>query len=363
MNNKAFSAPSGGPPAAVSPRGTGITGVAGSAAISGAGVVPSASPVPSNDRALTGIANSSALATPVGASGVAASPALAIRCRPITSADLEAVAALLKKGFGRQRTRQFWQHMLDALGNRTSPAGMPQYGYLMEAQSRPIGVLLALSCTIRAGATTFTRCNLSSWYVEPEFRPYGSLLSSRALRHKEVTYVNISPAPATWPLLEAQGYRRYSEGLFMSVPCLSAAPSADVEVIDAAAANAAINAASDPFERTVLLDHLKSGCVCVWCKDDDGLHPFVFTRRVVWSTVPCFQLVYCRDIKDFVRLARPLGRYLAKRRRPLVLIDANGPVEGLVGRHFPDVRPKYFKGPHRPRLGDLAYTEAALFGI
>ena len=67
----------------------------------------------------------------------------------------------------------------------------------------------------------------------------------------------------------------------MSVPCLSAAPSADVEVIDAAAANAAINAASDPFERTVLLDHLKSGCVSVWCEDDDGLYPFVFTRRVV----------------------------------------------------------------------------------
>jgi hypothetical protein len=306
--------------------------------------------------------DSSGPTAPVGASGVAASAA-AIRCRPITRDDLEAIAALLKKGFGRQRTLEFWRRMLDALGKRPSHGGMPQYGYLMEARSQPVGVLLALSCTIPAGTTTFTRCNLSSWYVEPEFRPYGSLLSSRALRHKEVTYTNISPAPATWPLLEAQGYRRYTEGLFMSVPCLSAAPSADVEIIDAAAENAAIDAAADPFERTVLFDHAKAGCVSVWCRADGGLYPFVFTRRVIWSTVPCFQLVYCRDIRDFVHFARPLGRYLAKRLRPLVLIDANGPVEGLVGRHFPDVRPKYFKGPHRPRVGDLAYTEAALFGV
>ena len=28
-----------------------------------------------------------------------------------------------------------------------------------------------------------------------------------------------------------------------------------------------------------------------------------------------------------------------------------------------DGRPKYFKGPDKPRLGDLAYTEAALFGM
>jgi hypothetical protein len=25
--------------------------------------------------------------------------------------------------------------------------------------------------------------------------------------------------------------------------------------------------------------------------------------------------------------------------------------------------PKYFKGPDRPRLGDLAYTEIAMFGM
>jgi len=40
------------------------------------------------------------------------------------------------------------------------------------------------------------RCNVSRWYVEPEYRVYGTLLVRRALRHRDVTYINVSPAPA-----------------------------------------------------------------------------------------------------------------------------------------------------------------------
>jgi len=53
---------------------------------------------------------------------------------------------------------------------------------------------------------------------------------------------------------------------------------------------------------------------------------------MVWRALPCFQLVYSRSIAEFVRFARPLGRYLALRGRPTVIVDANGPVAGLVSR-------------------------------
>ena len=66
---------------------------------------------------------------------------------------------------------------------------------------------------------------------------------------------------------------------------------------------------------------------------------------------------------DVARFAGPIGRYLALRGRPFVIIDANGPIPGLIGKYFDDTMPKYFRGPARPRLGDLAYTEAALFGV
>jgi hypothetical protein len=54
---------------------------------------------------------------------------------------------------------------------------------------------------------------------------------------------------------------------------------------------------------------------------------------------------------------------LTARGRPLVIIDSNGPIPGLVGKYFSNKAPKYFKGPDRPRFGDLAYTEAVMFGL
>jgi hypothetical protein len=47
----------------------------------------------------------------------------------------------------------------------------------------------------------------------------------------------------------------------------------------------------------------------------------------------------------------------------LVIVDANGPIPGLIGLFRRDSMPKYFKGPQPPRLGDLAYTEYALLGV
>ena len=58
-----------------------------------------------------------------------------------------------------------------------------------------------------AAGAAVPRCNLSSWYVEPSFRAYAPLLVSQALRHKHVTYLNVSPAPHTLPIIEAQGFR------------------------------------------------------------------------------------------------------------------------------------------------------------
>ena len=48
---------------------------------------------------------------------------------------------------------------------------------------------------------------------------------------------------------------------------------------------------------------------------------------------------------------------------PFVIVDSNGPIPGLVGMYRRGSMPKYFKGPRRPRLGDLAYTEYALLGV
>jgi hypothetical protein len=281
-----------------------------------------------------------------------------IRCRQIEETDIDAVAALLTRGFP-SRGNEFWRHALDQLTRRDPPKGLPKYGYLLESAGTPVGVILLICAAMPAHGTFSPRCNLSSWYVEPAFRAYAPMLVSQALRHKEVTYTNVSAAPHTWPIIEAQGFRRYSDGIFVALPAL-AFGGEKASVVDAKRPPA-IDV--DPFEHQTLIQHAAHGCISVWCVTEDRAYPFVFRPRLVKGFVPCAQLIYCRDIADFGRFAGPIGRYLAKRGRPIVIVDANDPIPGIVGVFRRGSMPKYYKGPQRPRLGDLAYTEYAILGV
>ncbi|HUC48879.1 MAG TPA: acyl-CoA acyltransferase [Xanthobacteraceae bacterium] len=281
-----------------------------------------------------------------------------IRCRQIEEADVPAVAELLTRGFP-SRGGEFWRHALDQLARHEPPDGLPKYGYLLESSNAPVGVLLLICAAMPADGAFAPRCNLSSWYVEPAFRAYAPMLVSQALRHKQVTYTNVSAAPHTWPIIEAQGFHRYSDGIFVALPAL-AFGGEEADVFDA---RCEPSVSFDRFDRETLANHAAHGCISLWCESAGQAYPFVFRPRLVKGCVPCAQLIYCRDIADFGRFAGPLGRYLARRGRPVVIVDANAPIPGLVGVFRRGSKPKYYKGPQRPRLGDLAYTEYAILGV
>jgi hypothetical protein len=284
----------------------------------------------------------------------------AIRCRQIAASDISAVAKLLARGFPT-RSRHFWLSALGELDRREPPPGLPKYGYLMEIDGAVVGAILVICSAMQGGDASTMRCNLSSWYVEPAYRAYATLLVAQALRHKNVTYLNVSAAPHTWPIIEAQGFSRYCDGIFIAVPMLNAPPR-DI-VVNVLDARERPSVDFDPFDQEVLLQHAAHGCISIWCVTPEHAYPFVFRRRFVRHILPCAQMIYCGDIGDFVRFAGPIGRYLARFGRPFIIIDANGPVRGLVGAFRRGSMPKYFKGPQRPRLGDLAYTEYAILGV
>jgi hypothetical protein len=283
-----------------------------------------------------------------------------VRSRQINDSDVDGVVDLLTRGF-RLRNRDYWQHALEKLALHPSPAGMPKYGYLLESGGDIVGVILLIFSSIPGEAAAIMRCNVSSWYVEPAFRGHASLLISQAIKFKDVTYVNVSPALHTRSIVEAQGFSRYSDGQFVAAPALSMnRPAGAANVIDV---DTPPDAPFDRSELELLQAHKAHGCLSLWCVTSDGAHPFVFMPRRTKGVIPCAQLIYCRHIRDFVRLAQPIGRYLAVRGRPLIIIDSNGPIPGLIGKYVADKAPRYFKGPERPHLGDLAYTETVLFGL
>jgi len=283
-----------------------------------------------------------------------------IRARQIEEMDLAALTKLLNKGFPMQG-RHFWARVLASLGAYSSPAGLPKYGYLLESDGTPVGVILLIFSRTRTGASELIRCNVSSWYVEHEFRTYSTALISRAITRNDVTYLNTSPAPHTRSTIELKGFVRYNQGVFVCAPAFSLG--ANGGGADVLMGETQPNVQFDPLDHNLLLDHAKYGCISMWCLTSERAYPFIFRPRAINHLSVCAQLIYCRDIDDFVRFARPIGLFLIRRGKPLVILDANGPVPGLIGKFLHGRMPKYFKGPDRPRLGDLAYTETAMFGV
>jgi hypothetical protein len=121
----------------------------------------------------------------------------------------------------------------------------------MESRSAPIGVLLLISSTIRCGYTSTVRCNTSSWYVEPAYRCYAAIIVPQVVKRKEITYLNVSPEKHTQPILEAQGFSKYSAGQFVAAPVpYTLVGATRIRVLDV---NAHPDAHFEPFERELLL--------------------------------------------------------------------------------------------------------------
>ena len=277
---------------------------------------------------------------------------MAIRRRFIEDRDLEAVAGLLCKGFPK-RPPAYWAHGLGNMRRRSVPDSCPRYGLMLEDDGRPAGVLLTIYARVEVDGKALTRCNLSSWYTEPHLTAYAPLLLNAALKDRSVTYINISPAPHTQPIIEAQGFRSFCKGSFLHLPALSPHMARmQVRPLTTGDTNAWP-------ERDMLEAHLALGCLCFAI---DG-EPFVLAPvRRIRGILPSTNLLYCRSIESYRTHAGALGMALLKRGVFAVLTNSERAIEGVAGRRINLRQNNYVFGPHTPRPGDLVYTELAVFG-
>jgi hypothetical protein len=278
---------------------------------------------------------------------------MAVRRRQIQEADLGAVAALLARGF-RFRPKSYWLRGFAKMAARSVPPDYPRYGLLVENEGRIVGAILTIYSRVPVNGGFAIRCNLSSWYLDPEFRGYAPLLAS--FRDSAVTYVNISPAPNTWATIEAQGFGCIREGWFLSLPALSRGGERG-RILPLSAAP------RDLPERALLEEHAALDCTVLVLEAGGEHFPFVFAPRpLLHRALPGITLAYCRDFADYIRFAGPIGRYLLLRGMPAVVVDNDPRARELAGFPIEKSRRYYARGPHSPRSGDLAYTETVFFG-
>lgn len=269
-------------------------------------------------------------------------PAVRVRCRQIADADLDVVADLLTRGFPRTG-RDYWTNGFARFRALPPIEGVPRFGYVLESDGAIVGVILMIPS--RRGDKIFS--NLSSWYVEPEFRAHSTMLISMATKLKHVTYVNISPAPHTRALMDAQNFRQYVFGRSAVFGMFAAGSGKVRDVIP-----------DDLPERALLRDHAAMGCLSLVCDTDGIVTPFVFKpRKLNRPPFRAADLYFSRSEEDFQACAPALARWLLTRGMFAMIVD--GKVTGLPAWYADGKEPRYFKGPHEPT--DLAYTEKVIF--
>src|SRR5215469_4818341 len=156
-----------------------------------------------------------------------------IRIRQIRDTDVPEIVNLLGRGYPRHPP-QIWEHVFACLSRRSVPADHPRFGYVIESDGKLVGVLILIFSTIWQNGVAKIRCNGLGLYVDPPFRVYAPLLTSRAVRDKNVTVLNITAAPHTRNMVQTSGFTRYNNGIFTAIPILSRSPRARaVRVIEA----------------------------------------------------------------------------------------------------------------------------------
>lgn len=272
---------------------------------------------------------------------------LRVKCRQIEEIDLDMLVDLCVEGFPETK-RDFWATGMKRLKELPPVEGMPRFGYALETQNGLAGALLMLSS--RRGRDIIS--NVSAWYVQEAFRAHSMLLVSAATKHKDVIYLNASPAPHTRAHLQAMDWKQYVFGQSLVFPHFHLRGGHVSEILP-----------DDLPERALLQDHRRWGCTSLICTTSRGQFPFVFRRHGIGPQgrkVPVLELIYCRGVSAFEHCCGALARYFLKRRLGLgILLDGKSRV--FFSLYRPGRDDRLYKGPHPPALNDLAYTEKVIF--
>src|SRR6266568_3441498 len=142
-----------------------------------------------------------------------------LRIREILDGDIHSITDLLTRGFCS--SRRYWEVGLERLRTRSAPTDMPRYGYILEVDGKPVGVILLISSLRWVGDRRELFSNLANWYVDPAYRSHATQLLKRALTNRQTTFLSISAAIHVRPIFEALGFKCYSSGQILAVPALA----------------------------------------------------------------------------------------------------------------------------------------------
>jgi len=87
----------------------------------------------------------------------------------------------------------------------------PNLGFILADGDEILGFLGTVYVRRQTGSTTNVVCNLTSWYVRPDYRGWGTALLAAAIRDESISYTALTPGPLSRQVFTTLGFKRLDE--------------------------------------------------------------------------------------------------------------------------------------------------------
>jgi len=207
--------------------------------------------------------------------------------RPVRGTDIEQLCAFLHRGFGTRIPVAAWRLLFDYKWLEEKP----NLGFLLVAGNEILGFIGTVYARRLIQGKTVLVCNLSSFYVQPDYRGWSFALLEHALRDESVCYTSLTPSRTVVHMCEAMGFSYIERNKIILPPLLNATtlrgPSPRI-IFDPEQVRALL----DGEQRQIFDDHAPYDCLQLVLQSGAERAYLVVKRRKI-RRLPVSDLVYC----------------------------------------------------------------------
>src|SRR5207247_1553444 len=207
--------------------------------------------------------------------------------RPVRATDIEPLCAFLYRGFGTRIPLAAWRPLFDYQWLDEKP----NLGLMLVAGGEIRGFIGMLYARRLIQGKTALVCNLSSFYVHPDYRGWSFALLAHALRDETVCYTSFTPSPSVTHMCEAMGFSYLDRNKIILPPLLNAStlrwPSSRI-----ISEPERMRALLDGEQRRIFDDHAPYDCLQLVLQSGSESAYLVVKRRKI-GRLPVSDLLYC----------------------------------------------------------------------
>jgi acetoacetyl-CoA synthetase len=278
--------------------------------------------------------------------------------RPARATDIERLCVFLHRGFGKRIPVSAWRRLFDYKWLDEKP----NLGFMLVTGDEIRGFIGVVYARRLIQGKTVLVCNLSSFYVHPDYRGWSFALLARALRDETVCYTSLTPSRTVTHMCEAMGFSYIDRYKIILPPLLNATtlrgPRPQI-ISDPEQVRALL----DGDQRQIFDDHAPYDCLQLVLQSGSERAYLVVKRRKI-RRFPVSDLLYCSAPSLLARHLERVKLAIIWRQRSVALTAEAGVFGALRPLGMVIRRPRLFRSSIlQAQELDKLYSELILLPV